>query len=202
MSNARRRASTWISASMILLVVVGCGTPVVGIPGAPPRPEDGGKITTPTSPPDAGTTTPPSSGGSTTVTTPPSRGGGTTSTPEPGDGGGPGGGLGSPIHIPIPSDNLTGNDYSFGKPRIEENIRKACGNNELCVTVEMKVDDDSSNDAHEPCEDVSGVEGYRYAEHSSDKYVEVERGGSVKIVVNVACGKVPSTSSTQPTPSR
>jgi hypothetical protein len=201
--NATRQVVSTLSAVfMAILAAAGCGTPVVGIPGAPPQPPDSETITTLAPQPDGQATSMSTTASNAPSSKPKPGNDGTTTTPKPDDSDNFGGSLGSPIHIPIPSDNLCCNSYTFGKPRLEENIRKACGNNQLCVTVYMIIDGDPSNDSLEPCERVSHVDGYKYTEHSSVKYVEVARGGRVGVVVNVACRHTSSTSPSKPSPSR
>jgi hypothetical protein len=61
----------------------------------------------------------------------------------------------------------------------------------------MVVDGDPSNDMW-VCEGVRWVEGYQYDENNRP-YVIVRRGGTVGLVVNVACGPDQTTTPDQTT---
>ena len=183
---ASQRENRWFATVVGLLLVAACGAPISGRAGKGVIPSSPSNVGTPSS-------TPVTSGGG-TATTPPSSGSGTaTSTPVPNGGGGGNGGNGlpSPIRVPIPADGLCCGSYAMAKPRLEAEIREACGHNELCIQVVMVVDEGPDNDSLE-CETVHHVAGFQYDE--SRKYIEVDRGGAIGIVVNYPCGEGPPSS--------
>jgi hypothetical protein len=167
-----------------LLLVAACGAPISGRAGKGDIPSSNVETT-------SSTPLPPGNG---TVVTPPPDSGTAASKPSPdgGDGGDGGKGLPSPIRVPIPVDGLCCDSYAVAKPRLEAEIRKACGHNELCAQVVMVVDEGPDNDLLE-CETVHHVAGFQYDE--SRKYIDVDRGGTIGIVVNFPCGGEPPSSS-------
>lgn len=96
-----------------------------------------------------------------------------------------GGGIGSPLRIPLPLDELRGRDFASGLADLQLGIASACGG-EQCVTVQ-KTGERTELTEGEACDTVSFVEGAQSDPDTFEPFVQVEEGGTVTVVVNVRC---------------
>lgn len=107
----------------------------------------------------------------------------------------------SPLRIPLPIDELMGREYSSGLADLLGGIAFACGG-EQCVSVE-KVSDGSGidDDGWDRCDTITEVVGTQLEDVPDEAgnfrpYVEVERGGTITVLVNAFCEDSPGDQST------
>jgi hypothetical protein len=104
---------------------------------------------------------------------------------------GPGGGLASPIRVPIGGPDVEG----WALPEVEGEIRAAiaegCGGDQ-CVGIVRVNDDDPDNDNPLDCDLIQELRGDQTADDGS-LFVELPRGGDLVLEVNIRCEDVRET---------
>jgi len=100
--------------------------------------------------------------------------------------------IASPLRIPLPTDQLQGDVYASGLPRLKAKIAGACGGSQ-CVSV-AKVGEGSALEVGQLCDTILRVEDKDFDEKANEAFVKVLPGGTITIVVNVRCEDLPPTS--------
>lgn len=99
--------------------------------------------------------------------------------------------VGSPLRIPLPTDELSGRNFASGEADLKIGIAFACGGTQ-CVSVK-KVGESTQLAAGEECDKVRRVDGFlKDPDPPYAPYVIVASGGTISVVVNVRCEDLPS----------
>jgi len=97
--------------------------------------------------------------------------------------------IASPLRIPLPTDQLQGDVYSSGLPRLKVKIARACGGFQ-CVSV-AKVGDSTALEPGQICDTIVDVRDKVFDATVNRAIVSVRPGGTITIVVNARCEDVP-----------
>jgi hypothetical protein len=98
--------------------------------------------------------------------------------------------LPSPIRVPLPTQDVSGEKFEIAVDRLREPIKQACGG-QGCITVERVVDSDFDTtllDA-KSCDTVRSVVGAEGV--GAVQTVTVERDGKLQLLVAPSCDSVP-----------
>jgi hypothetical protein len=137
----------------------------------------------------------------------PTPGGGGGSSDGGGDGGGSSGGagessgpgaIGSPLRIPLPTDELGGFVFADRIGDVQQAIAFVCGGAQ-CVSV-ARVGLSTSLDEGESCDTIRQIQGVQKDPPEFLPYVLIAPGGTLTLVVNVRCEDVPSPAPAPPPP--
>jgi hypothetical protein len=95
--------------------------------------------------------------------------------------------IGSPLRIPLPLDELQGRDFVSGSSDLRAGIARECGGTQ-CVSV-TKVGESTVLPEGADCDTILFVQDAD--PDTSPPFVDVARGGTITVVVNVRCEDVP-----------
>ncbi|GIF73042.1 hypothetical protein [Asanoa siamensis] len=105
------------------------------------------------------------------------------------------GAAGSPLRIPLPTDELLGRELSDAQRQLRQLIAAACGGDQcisLAVTADGSLDPDGRTGCTTHVRNVPGTTAEDTGQGWSIPVLYVPRGGTITLVVELWCDEVPS----------